>query len=203
MRPADRVIVAAAAALVAASWLALWRPAAAGDAVRVSVPGAEATEFPLADDREVAVDGLLGRSTLEIRAGRVTVVVLMRYGWATAAWVAGLRVVAGSLLVGTFLSPTFVMSASGAASALAVLGLTWQAGRDHVGAVGYSVLAALAHMGTQVLVARALFIPHDAILKLLPFLLTAALVFGIVSGMIAASVLEILERREAPGEPAR
>ena len=136
-------------------------------------------------------------------ANVVTVVVLMRYGWATAAWVAGLRVVAGSLLVGTFLSPTFVMSASGAASALAVLGLTWQAGRDDVGAVGYSVLAALAHMGTQVLVARALFIPHDAILKLLPFLLTAALVFGIVSGMIAASVLEILERREAPGEPAR
>ena len=43
--------------------------------------------------------------------------------------------------------------------------------------------------------ARALFIPHDAILKLVPFLMTAAVVFGIVSGVIAASVLEILERR--------
>ncbi len=133
-------------------------------------------------------------------ANVVTVVVLIRYGWGTAAWVAGLRVVAGSLLLGTFLSPTFVMSASGAAAALAVLGLASAAGRDRLGAVGYSVLAALAHMGTQVLVARALFIPHDAILKLLPFLLTAAWVFGIVSGVIAASVLDILDRRARAGE---
>ncbi|MEJ2515391.1 MAG: Gx transporter family protein [Gammaproteobacteria bacterium] len=133
-------------------------------------------------------------------ANVVTVVVLVRYGWSTAAWVAGLRVLAGSLLLGTFLSPTFVMSASGAAAALAVLGLAWALAGSHLGAVGYSVLAALAHMGTQVAVARALFIPHDAILKLLPFLLTAAWVFGIVSGVIAASVLDILARRADRGE---
>lgn len=128
-------------------------------------------------------------------ANVVTVVVLVRYGWGTAAWVAALRVLAGSLLVGTFLSPTFVMSASGAVAAMAVLGLAWMALRPLLGALGYSVLAALAHMGAQIAVARALFIPHDAILKLVPFLMTAAVVFGIVSGVIAASVLEILERR--------
>lgn len=128
-------------------------------------------------------------------ANVVTVVVLVRYGWPTAAWVAALRVLAGSLLVGTFLSPTFVMSASGAVAAMLALGAARLVAAPVLGALGYSVLAALAHMGTQVAVARALFIPHDAILKLVPFLMTAALVFGIVSGMIAASVLEILDRR--------
>jgi len=44
-----------------------------------------------------------------------------------------------------------------------------------------------------VIVAWQLFIPHPAILKLAPFLLTAALVFGIVSGVIAAAVLNKLE----------
>jgi heptaprenyl diphosphate synthase len=128
-------------------------------------------------------------------ANVVTVVVLVRYGWSAAAWVAALRVLAGSLLIGTFLSPTFIMSASGAAAALAALGAAWLLARPVLGALGYSVIAALAHMATQVAVARALFIPHDAILKLVPLLMTAALVFGIVSGVIAASVLDILDRR--------
>ena len=126
-------------------------------------------------------------------ANVITVVVLLRWGWGAAAWVAVLRVLAGSLLVGTFLSPTFILSASGAAAALAALWLAQQLGGRWLGAAGYSVCAALAHMGTQVIVAWQLFIPHPAILKLAPFLLTAALVFGIVSGVIAAAVLNKLE----------
>jgi heptaprenyl diphosphate synthase len=131
-------------------------------------------------------------------ANVVTVVVLLRYGWATAAWVSGLRVLVGSLLVGTFLSPTFVMSASGAIAALAMLGVVRAVAGRHMGALGYSVAAALAHMATQLGVARMLFIPHPALWKLAPFLLTAALVFGIVSGVIAASVLARLEPGPGP-----
>jgi heptaprenyl diphosphate synthase len=48
-------------------------------------------------------------------------------------------------------------------------------------------------MGTQLLVAWKMFIPHPALLSLAPFLLTAALVFGIVSGVIAAIVLTRLD----------
>ncbi len=126
-------------------------------------------------------------------ANVVTVVVLLRYGWYTAAWVAALRVLAGSLLVGTFLSPTFIMSASGAVAALAVLWLAQALAGRWLGALGYSVCAALAHMATQLLVAWKLFIPHPALLNLAPFLLTAALVFGMVSGVIAATVLARLD----------
>lgn len=125
-------------------------------------------------------------------ANVVTVVVLLRYGWYAAAWVAALRVLAGSLLVGTFLGPTFIMSASGAVAALAAMWLAQGLAGRRLGALGYSVCAALAHMGMQLLVAWRLFIPHPALLKLAPFLLTAALVFGIVSGVIAAIVLSRL-----------
>lgn len=130
-------------------------------------------------------------------ANVVTVVVYLRYGLGVAAWVALLRVLVGSLLIGTFLSPTFVLSATGACASLAVLGLVGGVGRSLVGAVGLSVAAALAHMAAQIGVAYLLFIPHRAILSLTPVLLTAALVFGSVSGLIAASVDRLLRDGEA------
>ena len=37
----------------------------------------------------------------------VTLIVLARYGWAAAVWVSALRVMAGGLLLGQFLSPDF------------------------------------------------------------------------------------------------
>jgi heptaprenyl diphosphate synthase len=134
-------------------------------------------------------------------ANVITVIVLLRYGWYTAAWVAALRVLAGSLLVGTFLSPTFIMSASGALAALVAMWLAQRLAGPWLGALGYSVCAALAHMATQLVVAWQLFIPHPALLKLAPFLLTAALVFGMVSGVIAASVLNTLGPRAREDRP--
>jgi heptaprenyl diphosphate synthase len=56
-------------------------------------------------------------------ANIVTLIVLARYGWVAAAWVSGLRVFAGSLLLGYFLSPGFFMSLSGALCSL--LTLAW------------------------------------------------------------------------------
>ena len=129
-------------------------------------------------------------------ANVVTVVVYLRYGLRMAAWVALLRVLVGSLLIGTFLSPTFLLSATGAVLSLLTLGLVGSVGKRMVGALGLSVAAALAHMSGQIWVAYTLFIPHPAILNLAPLLLTAALIFGAVSGIIAASLVHLLERRD-------
>ncbi|TPW14001.1 MAG: heptaprenyl diphosphate synthase, partial [Halothiobacillaceae bacterium] len=41
-------------------------------------------------------------------ANAVTVAALVLFGWRTAVWVGLLRVVVGSLIIGTFLTPTFV-----------------------------------------------------------------------------------------------
>lgn len=122
-------------------------------------------------------------------ANIITLLVLERYGWRTAAWVSLLRVVATSILLGGFLSPTFALSLSGATLSLLVLGLGQALPRTLFGPVTLSILAAIAHMGGQIAVAYAWFIPHAGIAYLLPLFGAAALVFGTVNGIIAASLL--------------
>lgn len=131
-------------------------------------------------------------------ANVVTIVALMQYGWATAAWVALLRVLVGSLLIGTFLSPTFLLSLCGAVASIAVLRIaTWAPGRGF-GPVGYSLLAALAHMAAQFFTAYWVFIPHAGLFHLLPILMTAALIFGIISGMITQVALQRMRLAQMP-----
>lgn len=123
-------------------------------------------------------------------ANVITITALLWFGWRTAAWVSLLRVVAGSIIVGTFLSPTFALSLSGALASLGLLGIAILLARQALGPIGYSVLASMAHIGGQFMVARWLFIPHDGLFRLFPILMTAALIFGIVSGVVAQKVVK-------------
>ncbi|OGT22410.1 MAG: heptaprenyl diphosphate synthase [Gammaproteobacteria bacterium RBG_16_57_12] len=132
-------------------------------------------------------------------ANVIVIVVLVSYGWRAAAWVSLLRVLVGSLLAGTFLSPTFLLSLSGALASVLILALAsalsrWLP-RWGAGPLGYSVLAAMAHMAGQFAVAYAVFIPHAALLNLLPILMCAALIFGMLSGMIAAAMISRITTR--------
>ena len=121
-------------------------------------------------------------------ANVITIAVLVQFGWRTAAWVSLLRVVCGSLLLGTFLSPAFILSLGGAVCSMAMLWLAQQLPGKGFSAVGLGVVAALAHMSGQFTLAWLLFIPHPALWRLFPVLLTAALLFGIVSGIIARAM---------------
>lgn len=122
----------------------------------------------------------------------ITVFVLVRFGWRMAAWVNLLRVVVGSLLIGTFLSPTFILSFSGACASTLVLSLLSQLPGRGCSPLGYSMASAMGHMLAQFWVAYALFIHHDGLFHLLPMLMTAALIFGIVSGIIATILVKKL-----------
>lgn len=128
-------------------------------------------------------------------ANVVTLVVLLRHGVAAAGWVSALRVVGGSLLLGTFLSPTFVLGAAGAAAAFAALAAVHALGRRQLGPVGYAVPAALAHMSAQLVVAYALFVPHAGLWRIAPLLLAFATAAGVVTGIIAAAILGSLAQR--------
>lgn len=126
-------------------------------------------------------------------ANIVIIFVLCQYGIRLAAWVMLMRVLVGSILLGTFLSPTFVLSFSGAISTLLALLLATTFAK-HVpawkpGPVGYSLLAALAHISAQFFVAYTLFIPHAALLNLLPALLAMSLVFGLINGLIVSHTI--------------
>ncbi len=123
-------------------------------------------------------------------ANIVTLYVLYRFDFATAAWVSILRVLAGSLLLGNFLSPTFVLSLSGSVASLAMLVLAMRLPRHWFGPISLSVLAAFAHIAGQLLVVRLWLIPHAGVAYLIPVFAAAALFFGTINGMIAARLLE-------------
>lgn len=126
-------------------------------------------------------------------ANIITLYVLLTYGWRMAAWVSLLRVLGGSLLLGTFLSPTFMLSISGALASIAVLAISIHLPSRPFGPVGHSCLAALAHMGGQFFAAYTLFMPHPALLSLLPFLLSAALLSGIIGGIITHKLMKQMQ----------
>lgn len=135
-------------------------------------------------------------------ANILTLLALLRFGWRAAVTVALLRIIVGSLLIGSFLTPGFVLSLSGGLCSLAVLGLgmafnahceRWKLSTGiRLSVFGLAVLAAYAHMAGQFSAAMLLFIPHTGLLNLLPVLLTAALVFGCISGWISQQVLKRL-----------
>jgi heptaprenyl diphosphate synthase len=129
-------------------------------------------------------------------ANIVTLIVLARFGWRTAAWVSLLRVVAGSLLLGNFLSPGFFLSLSGAVCSLAVLAVSQNLPQRYFGAVTHSILASFAHIAGQMSVVYLWLIPHAGIAYLIPIFATAALVFGTVNGLIAASFMDNTQRKE-------
>ena len=119
----------------------------------------------------------------------VTLIVLARYGWRTAAWVSGLRVVAGGILLGQLLAPGFFMSLTGALSSLLVLAGAVRLPTRWFGPVSWSILAAFAHIGGQLALARLWLIPHNGVFYLAPIFAVAALAFGIINGLIAARLL--------------
>ena len=127
-------------------------------------------------------------------ANIITLVVLMRFGWRSAAWVTILRVMAGSIVLGTFLSPTFVLSLGGAIVSLAMLALAQSLPERWFGTVTLSILAALAHFAGQLAVVYFWLIPHAGIAYLIPIFAGAALLFGTLNGLAAATLLARLPR---------
>jgi len=118
-------------------------------------------------------------------ANVITVAALCLWGWRTAAVITLLRVLVAAILLGTLLSPAFWLSLGGATASLAMLGAGRAFPGRGLGPVGYSVLAAVAHIGGQLLVAYALFVQHAGLFVLAPVLGLAAATTGTLNGLAA------------------
>ena len=130
-------------------------------------------------------------------ANIVTLFVLYEYGFATAAWVSLLRVFASSLLLGQFLSPTFVLSLNGALLSLTALFFAQHLPKKYFSAISLSILAAFAHIAGQLLVVRLWLIPHTGIIYLIPIFAIAALVFGLINGLITTKLIQQNHKQKA------
>lgn len=122
-------------------------------------------------------------------ANIVTLFVLYRFDFATAAWVSLLRVFASSLILGNFLSPTFALSLSGAVLSLSLLSIAQYLPKRFFSAISLSVLAAFAHMAGQLLIVRFWLIPHAGVAYLIPVFMATALFFGLVNGVLTNYLL--------------
>ncbi|MDH5216444.1 MAG: Gx transporter family protein [Gammaproteobacteria bacterium] len=129
-------------------------------------------------------------------ANVISIAVFFIYGWRAAVWVSLLRVVVGSLIIGSFLTPTFMLSLAGSLATLLILFAVLPLKKLGLGPVGAAVLAAMGHITGQFLLAYFLIIPNPGLFYLFPPLLTAALIFGLVTGLIAQNLLDRLESKQ-------
>jgi heptaprenyl diphosphate synthase len=117
-------------------------------------------------------------------ANIVTLYVLYQFGVGTAVWVSLLRVFAASLFLGQLFSPTFLLSLGGALSSLGILALAIKLPQRWFGPVSLSILASFAHISGQLLIVWLWLIPHSGIIFLTPVLALAALIFGLINGLV-------------------
>ncbi len=152
-------------------------------------------------------------------ANIITLFTFLHFGWRDALYVSLLRVVIGSLLLGTFLSPTFILSLSGALfSFISLICLSWPfhwisakfLSEKHSScanmatfrmvnyqpsAIGYAVIASMSHTIGQFFVAWYFFIPHPGLFKLLPIFITFAVILGVLSGIITQLLLNQYDKQ--------
>ena len=135
-------------------------------------------------------------------ANIVGLAALWLLGFRAALLVTVLRILIGSLILGTFMSPTFLLSASGGLAAMLAMGLMHRfGGRQGIfGPVGVSIVGAIAYICAQFPVAYLVLIQHMGLFYLLPLLLATSLATGVLNGVIAHFMLTRLNLVSPPRE---
>jgi MAF protein len=124
-------------------------------------------------------------------ANLITLISLILMGGRFAMKVAIGRVFFSSIILGTFLSPTFYLSFGGAAIACAAMILFYRP-LGRISPIGVSVIGAVAHILTQLMLVYLFLVKHEGIFVLLPILLVTAVIAGIINGYLAIKVVPVI-----------
>jgi len=121
-------------------------------------------------------------------ANVMSLIALVFLGFKEAVIVTVLRVFLGSILGGTFMSPTFFLSLAGGLAGVSVMGLAYRNGSGPFSLVGVSVAAAFTHTTAIFLCVYFFFISQGAFLDFLPIFLFLSLGSGILTGTMAETL---------------
>lgn len=121
-------------------------------------------------------------------ANIVTLVALLWFGRGMAMSIAIGRVLIASLVGGSLMGPSFVMSLAGAITSLFVMDYSFRYGSKYFSVVGVSVIGATFHAVSQLFIA-ALFVASLNVLWYMPWLMVFAVPTGIVTGVAASFFL--------------
>ncbi len=136
-----------------------------------------------------------------------TLLALLVSGPIDALAVVTLRIIAGSLLTGSFLGPSFVLAFSAGLVAAVVMNVLRTLAPSILGPVGLSLAGSSAHVLTQLAVVGFVYVRNGALFHLLPLLLLTALVGGLAVGLITSRLLPVLASSglsgsERPAQPS-
>lgn len=113
----------------------------------------------------------------------LTITAISLYDFWAGITVTFLRVMVGSLIIGTFLTPSFFIGLSGGIASAVVMGISYRFFKGVFSLVGISVLGAYASNLAQIATVYTLFIRHSEVFMLLPVFLGFGLVTGIINGI--------------------
>lgn len=128
-------------------------------------------------------------------ANIVTLITLLLYGLRAAVTVTLIRVVLASFLNGTFLGPAFLLSLGGGILSTLSMGFFASLTPRLFSATGLSLIGALFHNVTQLLLAYALFIQRiEAVLLITPLIVLLGTLTGTLNGIVSELIINNLKK---------
>ena len=132
-------------------------------------------------------------------ANMLTLTAMVVLGFRYALEVAVLRTVLSAFIMGTFMSPTFILSFAGAVTSTLIMGFFyWLSGvhrRFRFSIIGISIIGAFCHNLVQLYLAYLLLVKHEGIFVFFPWLSIGAVATGWVVGVVAGGICRRLAEK--------
>lgn len=144
------------------------------------------------------LEGLIPSPLPWVRIGLaniMTLLAILLFGLKAGMLLTILRVLIASLLFGTFLSPTFLMSLIAGICSTLVMGALYLMFRPVFSPIGISVLGGFVHNLAQLLTAYILIVKHLEIFYLFPILSVIGILSGFFNGWVVAFLYERLHEQ--------
>jgi heptaprenyl diphosphate synthase len=133
------------------------------------------------------MEGLIPNPLPWVRIGFaniMTLLAILLFGLRAGILLTILRVLIASLLFGTFLSPTFLLSFTAGIASTLIMGLCRIYGRRLFSPIGLSALGGFTHNLVQLWVAYLVIIRHGQVFYLFPVLALIGTLTGIFNGWV-------------------
>jgi heptaprenyl diphosphate synthase len=127
-----------------------------------------------------------------VKPGIANIIILfafVKFNFQSAVYISLIRVFVSSLLLGTFLTPSFFLSLFGALISLLFLYFCKFLSTNLFSLFSFSILSALGHIIGQFIIVRIFIIPDNGIFYLLPIFLLFGFIFSLINAYVLTKVI--------------
>lgn len=127
-----------------------------------------------------------------VKPGIANIIILfafVKFNFQSAVYISLIRVFVSSLLLGTFLTPSFFLSLFGAFISLLFLYFCKFLSKNLFSLFSFSILSALGHIIGQFIIVRIFIIPDNGIFYLLPIFLLFGFIFSLINAYVLTKVI--------------